>query len=199
MEYVPEGLTKAQWKAIKDKEAEALRKKKMGLSGTTRFKSRSFEAWQKAGGKHLFPVDPRTTPYEERPYMQRGGGSWDGEDLKKKGMVGRGQGSESKKNSLDTVYEGRTDLNSVSILGTGPGLPWTGKDLQKQFGAKKGGKPVKSSTSSGVAAKKLTNAELEKRKKQLFKPIKKETAKKNAAAAAAAEGTPKKKKGLFGF
>ena len=55
MEYVPEGLTKAQWKSIQKKEKEeALRKR--NEFGTTRFQSRSFEAWQKAGAVHLFPV-----------------------------------------------------------------------------------------------------------------------------------------------
>ena len=107
MEYVPEGLTKAQWKAIQKKEKEEAERKRNEF-GTTRFQSRSFEAWQKAGVVHLFPVgmwlilltsgylqfltlnnfalDPNTASYEERPYMQRRGGSWEGNDLKKLGM-----------------------------------------------------------------------------------------------------------------
>ena len=56
--------------------------------GITKFKSRSFEAFQKSGGKNLFPVSP-DTPLEERPYMQRPGGMPDGSDLKKKGLFGR--------------------------------------------------------------------------------------------------------------
>ena len=82
------GLTKAQWAAIKKKEEDEKKKKgDMALLGTTRFKSRSFEAWQKAGGVHLFPVDPNAVSYEERPYMQRRGGDWEGKDLQKLGMV----------------------------------------------------------------------------------------------------------------
>lgn len=80
MEYIPDGLTKQQWADIKRREAEELKAKgNLGALGTTKFKSRSFEAWQKAGGKHLFPVDPKTTPYEERPYMQRKDGDWEGD------------------------------------------------------------------------------------------------------------------------
>lgn len=87
MKYVPDGLTKAQWDAIQKKEEEEKKKRANGLMGTARFKSRSFEAWQKAGGVHLFPVDPNKTSYEERPYMQRRGGDWEGNDLKQKGLV----------------------------------------------------------------------------------------------------------------
>ena len=83
MEYIPDRLSKAQWKELKKKEAEESKGKNFGAVGITKFKSRSFEAWQKSGGKNLFPVDP-STPLEERPYMQRSGGRADGEDLKKR-------------------------------------------------------------------------------------------------------------------
>jgi hypothetical protein len=73
--------------------------------GVNRFKSRSFEAWQKAGGKHLFPVNPTEVPYEERPYMQRRGGDWEGKDLKNLGLQGKGQGEASKRLKVDEVYE----------------------------------------------------------------------------------------------
>lgn len=73
--------------------------------GTRRFKSRSFEAWQKAGGVHLFPVDPSKVPYEERPYMQRRGGDWEGRDLSDKGLEGKGQGRASQRSFLDDLYE----------------------------------------------------------------------------------------------
>merc|ERR1711871_1335606 len=134
MEYIPDGLTKAQWTALKKKEADELKAKgNLGAMGTTRFKSRSFEAWQKSGGKHLFPVDPRTTPYEERPYMQRRNGDWEGKDLSAKGYKGKGQGLAGKRLAIDSVYEvakkeGR--LDSPSILGGIP-LPWTSKDANK--------------------------------------------------------------------
>jgi len=73
MAYVPDGLTKAQWEQMKAKEAEELKKKDLGKIGITKFKSRSFESWQKSGQRHLFPVDPNT-PLAEKPYMQRFGG-----------------------------------------------------------------------------------------------------------------------------
>ena len=80
MEYIPDGLSKSQWDAIKKRvmfffgknvfdvtlcfqEAEEIKKKgNLGALGTTKFKSRSFEAWQKAGGKHLFPVGMYSLP-----------------------------------------------------------------------------------------------------------------------------------------
>ena len=73
MEYIPDGVSKEQWAAIKKKEADANKGKNLGPVGITKFKSRSFEAWQKSGGKNLFPVDP-SVPLEERPYMQVNGG-----------------------------------------------------------------------------------------------------------------------------
>jgi len=105
MEYIPDGLSKDQWKELKKREEEELKKKQMGALGTTKFKSRSFEAWQKAGAKHLFPVDPATTSYEERPYMQRKNGDWEGKDLKQLGLVGKGQGTASKRVNLDNLYD----------------------------------------------------------------------------------------------
>jgi hypothetical protein len=102
-----DGLSKTQWEAIKAKEAEELKKKgNLGALGATKFKSRSFEAWHKAGAKHLFPSDPTTTKYEERPYMQRKNGDWEGTDLKSKGLQGKGQGEFSKRNEIDNVYDG---------------------------------------------------------------------------------------------
>ena len=84
MQYIPDGLSAKQWADIKKREEEEKSKKgNQGILGARKFKSRSFEAWQKSGGKHLFPVDPTTTPYEERPYMQRKDGDWEGNDLKK--------------------------------------------------------------------------------------------------------------------
>jgi urocanate hydratase len=45
--YLPDGMTQKQWDAIQKAEKE--QKTKKGASGTTKFRSRSFEAWQKAG------------------------------------------------------------------------------------------------------------------------------------------------------
>jgi hypothetical protein len=106
MEYIPDGLTKKQWAAIQAEQAEAKAKKgDMTQMGTKRFKSRSFEAWQKAGGKHLFPVNPNDVSYEERPYMQRKNGDWEGSDLADKGLAGKGQGAASKRLKLDNIYD----------------------------------------------------------------------------------------------
>jgi len=108
MEYIPDGMSKAQWAAIKKKEAddmEALRKKgTLGAVGITKFKSRSFEAWQKSGQKNLFPVPP-DTPEELKPYMQRKGGMADGSDLLKKGKIGLGQGAFQQRIAVDDRYD----------------------------------------------------------------------------------------------
>merc|ERR1719203_170394 len=83
MEYIPSGMSKAQWAKIKDKEKNANKGKNLGKVGITSFKSRSFSEWQKAGGVNLFPVDPKSVKsQDEIPYMQRAGGSADGDDLK---------------------------------------------------------------------------------------------------------------------
>ena len=100
-----------------------------GKIGITKFKSRSFEAWQKSGGKNLFPVDP-STPLEERPYMQRTGGQADGSDLKKKGLFGRGQGTGSTRLDVDDKYdnlEKEGKLRSFAFE-----VPWSNKQLEEQ-------------------------------------------------------------------
>lgn len=85
MEYIPNGMSKEQWKKMKDAEKQKKKGKNLGKSGITTFKSRSFDDWQKAGGKNLFPVDPRTVKDpKDLPYMQRPGGSVDDSDLSKK-------------------------------------------------------------------------------------------------------------------
>lgn len=199
MEYIPDGLTKAQWAKIKKKEEEDKKKKgDMAAMGTKRFKSRSFEAWQKAGGKHLFPVNPNEVPYEERPYMQRKGGDWEGKDLEKKGIFGTGQGAPSKRLAVDDIYEKAKKagkLDSASIFGGMP-LPWTGdaaKKLDNSLKKEDDPKFVK----RGVAGRQLSPEEKERLKKNLFKPIvtKKEQ---DAIDAKQASDDKKKKKGLFG-
>jgi hypothetical protein len=80
-------------------------KANQGALGVRKFKSRSFEAWHKAGAKHLFPVDPTTATYEERPYMQRKNGDWEGKDLKAIGLQGKGQGVASERLEIDDLYE----------------------------------------------------------------------------------------------
>ena len=55
MEYIPSGISKEQWKKMKDAEKKKNKGKDLGKSGISTFKSRSFDDWQKAGGKNLFP------------------------------------------------------------------------------------------------------------------------------------------------
>jgi len=80
MEYIPSGMSKEQYRKLKEKEQQ--KGKNLGKVGITTFKSRSFDDWQKSGGKNLFPVDPRKVKNaKELPYMQRPGGSADDSDL----------------------------------------------------------------------------------------------------------------------
>lgn len=60
MEYIPSGMSKDQWRKMKEAEKNKNKGKNLGKSGITSFKSRSFADWQKAGGKNLFPVDPKS-------------------------------------------------------------------------------------------------------------------------------------------
>ena len=70
MEYIPSGMSKEQWKKMKANEKNKAKGKNLGASGITTFKSRTFSEWQKAGGKNLFPVDPRTVKNaKDLPYM----------------------------------------------------------------------------------------------------------------------------------
>jgi hypothetical protein len=205
MEYIPDGLSKKQWENIKKKEAEEMKKRQNGALGTTKFKSRSMEAWQKAGGVHLFPVNPNEVPYEERPYMQRKNGDWEGNDLKKIGLDGKGQGKASARSSLDNYYddEGKKGkLNSISIFGGAP-LPWTtkqtnsiGKETKKDFDPESAKKGVKT---AATASGKRSAAEIAAMKSKLAKVSTKQTLKKANAAAAASTEEPPKKKGLFGL
>merc|ERR1712125_89785 len=89
MEYIPSGMSKEQWKKLKEKEARKNNGKNLGAVGITSFKSRSFADWQKSGGKNLFPVDPKSVKDPSQlPYMQRPGGQADNSDLKKKSSGG---------------------------------------------------------------------------------------------------------------
>ena len=87
MEYIPDGLSKAEWQKIKAREASA--RAGLGKIGARGFKSRSMASWQEAYERgetgHLMPVDPAKVKrgeiaLKDVPYMQRGG-SWDNEDL----------------------------------------------------------------------------------------------------------------------
>ncbi|GMI55315.1 hypothetical protein ScalyP_jg11703 [Parmales sp. scaly parma] len=88
MEYIPSGMTKAQWAKMKEAEKNKNKGKNLGANGIQSFQSRSLDDWQKAGGKNLFPVDPRKVKnVKDLPYMQRPGGKADGSDLLKKGPI----------------------------------------------------------------------------------------------------------------
>jgi len=97
MEYIPSGMSKKQWEELKKKEA-ARKGKNLGKQGITTFQSRTFAEWQKAGGKNLFPVDPKSVKDpKDIPYMQRPGGKPDDSDLKKGGGGGSFGGIFGKK------------------------------------------------------------------------------------------------------
>jgi len=124
--YVPDGLTLDQWKQIQAK--EQAKQKNLGRIGPKSFKSRSLQAWQEAGGKHLFPVDPKKVktgeiPLKDVPYMQRKG-SYDNSDLL--GKVPDASKVIIKKTQRDIEYEqgGYLKEQAVSIFG-GMNLPWT--------------------------------------------------------------------------
>lgn len=55
---------------MKEQEQNKTKGKNLGKVGITSFKSRTFAEWQKAGGKNLFPVDPKKVKSQaEIPYM----------------------------------------------------------------------------------------------------------------------------------
>jgi len=131
--YIPDGFTKKSWEAFQGKEQkkkDIQAKKNMGAMGPKGYQSRSFQSFQEAlergEAKHLLPVENAAARLksgelkpEDIPYMQRGG-SWDNSDIKG-----------AKKNSWlksDKEYAdgGFKKEQSVSILGWGKGLDWTG-------------------------------------------------------------------------
>lgn len=63
-------MSKEQWRKVKEAEKNKTKGKNLGQTGITSFKSRSFAEWQRAGGKNLFPVDPKSVKdAKEIPYM----------------------------------------------------------------------------------------------------------------------------------
>jgi hypothetical protein len=62
------GMSKEQWKQLKEKEKN--NSKNLGKVGITKFQSRTLSDWQKAGGKNLFPVDPKSVKSKkDLPYV----------------------------------------------------------------------------------------------------------------------------------
>lgn len=105
--YFLSGMSKEQWKKLKEKESKQNKGKNLGQTGITSFQSRTFAQWQRAGGKNLFPVDPnKVKSAKEIPYMQRQGGMADDSDLKKGGGGGGGLfGMFGKKKKPEPVPE----------------------------------------------------------------------------------------------
>ena len=101
------GMSKEQWRKLKEQERNKNKGKNLGKVGITSFKSRSFADWQKSGGKNLFPVDPNSVKSaKELPYMQRPGGTADGSDLGgKKGGFGGFFGGNKKKAVVEEPKE----------------------------------------------------------------------------------------------
>jgi hypothetical protein len=127
--YVPDGLTADQYKRIKASD-EAKKGKNLGALGPRGFKSRSMQAWQQAYDKGQAAHNFAPIGYKEKlksgelrksdvPYMVRGG-SWDNSDVsgvKKLPWL---------KADKDYARGGYKKEQSVSILGSGPGLDWAG-------------------------------------------------------------------------
>jgi hypothetical protein len=128
--YVPDGLTLEEYKRIKKAEQERFQGMDLGRLGPRGFKSRSMEAWQVAYEKglttHSFaPLNYKTKlqagqiKKSDVPYMVRGG-SWDNGDV---------TGAKRLQwTSKDREYArgGFKKEQSASLLGSGPGLDWTG-------------------------------------------------------------------------
>ncbi|KAL7580807.1 hypothetical protein ACA910_001084 [Epithemia clementina (nom. ined.)] len=129
--YVPDGFTAESYKKFKEAEAKKNAGKNLGRLGPKGFKSRSFQSFQEAlergEAEHLLPVFNAKQKVakgeirmEDIPYMQRGG-SWDNSDVK---------GAKNRKKWLSSDKEyaagGFLKEQSVSILGFGAGLDWTG-------------------------------------------------------------------------
>ena len=128
--YVPDGLTAAQYKKIKQQESSKYAGKNLGALGPQGFKSRSMQAWQEAYEKGLAKHEIAPFGYrqqlkkgqlkkEDVPYMVRGG-SWDNSDVR---------GAKRRtwlKTDKDYANGGYKKQQSASFLGSGPGFDWTG-------------------------------------------------------------------------
>ncbi|KAL7431688.1 hypothetical protein ACHAXM_003836 [Skeletonema potamos] len=172
-EYIPSGFTKQSWAEFKKKEAEK-KKANLGRVGPKGFQSRSMQSFQEAlergEAEHLLPVfnakekvAKGLLKVEDIPYMQRGG-AWDNSDVK---------GAKKKRwLSSDKEYAagGYLKSQSVSILGEGEGLDWTGKRNKTGPGMSnvKPGKFDKNYKAPNVSAIKGGGDVGEKAKKKMF-------------------------------
>jgi hypothetical protein len=93
--YVPDGMTAKQWADMKKKE-DAKKNKRLKMDGTSgmKFRSRSFEEFQRGRESGKFGYNMPMENAQEKlrkglirpediPYMQRPGGMPDGSDLRK--------------------------------------------------------------------------------------------------------------------
>lgn len=132
--YVPDGLTEAEYKKIKENDKKKLGKD-LGRLGAHSFKSRSLQGWQEAldrgeAAHAMAPVGYKQQlkdgkiRKEDVPYMVRGG-SWDHSDVD--------GARKAKWHKTDKAYAkgGEKKQQSASILGAGSGFNWTGKKRSK--------------------------------------------------------------------
>jgi hypothetical protein len=128
--YVPDGLKMEEYNRIKNAERERLQGKDLGRLGPRGFKSRSMEAWQAAYEKGLATHSFAPLNYKAKlqagqikkadvPYMVRGG-SWDNGD------VAGAKRLPWTKQDREYARGGFKKEQSASLLGSGPGLDWTG-------------------------------------------------------------------------
>lgn len=133
--YVPDGLTPEQYKKIKEEDKKKMGKD-LGRVGPRGFKSRSMQAWQEAFERgetgHTFaPFGYREKlkkgdiEKEDVPYMVRGG-AWDNSD------VFGARRLKWLKTDKEYAKGGYKKEQSVSIIGSGPGLDWIGTRIRAE-------------------------------------------------------------------
>lgn len=130
MGYVPDGLTATEYERIKKADQKKIGKD-LGKLGPRGFQSRSLQAWQEAmeqgkDGHKFAPIGYKEAVRNGKlkmtdiPYMVRGG-HWDNSDVKGAKRI------KWTKKDKEYASGGYRKEQSVSILGSGPGLDWTGK------------------------------------------------------------------------
>ena len=128
--YIPDGLTVEQYNKVKKQDKKRIGKD-LGRLGPQGFKSRSMQAWQEAyengdAGHAFAPFGYREQlkqgkiKQEDVPYMVRGG-HWDNSDV-----LGAFRMKWTRADK-EYVKGGYKKEQSVSLLGSGPGINWTGE------------------------------------------------------------------------
>jgi len=174
-EYIPSGFTKESWAKFKVKEADKKKAKNLGRMGPKGFQSRSMQSFQEAMERgeatHLLPMmnakerlRKGEIKHEDVPYMQRGG-AWDNSDVR---------GARKKKwlsSDKDYAGGGYKKSQSVSILGEGSGLDWTGKREKtgpSNTGRRQGMSVEQAKKYKAPTVSQLKGGALEKPKKKMF-------------------------------